>query len=88
MGCTESSARVPGSIPGFIPGVDMRGSQYPPPAMHGKGKGNVWKGFYSQDGQNHPLIFKKLKIKNNQIEGKGKDDNGKFKVHGVIEPNG
>ena len=40
-------------------------------SKHGKGKGNVWKGYYSQGGQNHPMIFRKLKIKNNLIEGKG-----------------
>ncbi len=57
-------------------------------SKHGKGKGNVWKGYYQQGGQNHPMIFRKLKIKNNLIEGKGKDDIAKFKVRGMIEHNG
>ena len=34
------------------------------------------------------MIFKKLKIKENLIDGKGKDDIGKFKVHGMVEHNG
>jgi hypothetical protein len=34
------------------------------------------------------MVFKKLKIKNNLIEGKGKDDIGRFEVHGMIEHNG
>jgi hypothetical protein len=85
---------MPGAIPGQYPPGYSQPQGYPgaipgfhiPPPPHGgkgKGKGNVWRGFYQQTGQNHPMVFKKLKIKNNLIEGKGKDDVGKFKVHGM-----
>ena len=54
-----------------------------------KSKGGIWKGYYEQYGVQHPMIIKKFKAKvGGKVKGKGKDENGEFKLKGKVHSDG
>jgi len=76
---------------GYPPQASPSSFFIPPIAGHSgykKKSGHVWKGVAEHSGHSTaPLVFKKLKFKGSSIEGKGKDHQGKYKVHGSISHN-